>query len=185
MEILWSIFNDYLYFGHVAHGMRINSFVLMSNHFHLIAHFPNQNMSEAMGYFMGETSRQICRISGRINQIYGRRFHRSLITSQRYFRHAYKYVYRNPVKAGFCTNVEDYFFSSLHGKVGRSNLHFPVEEDTLLFNEDFCVETIQWLNRAPTKENDDEMRRALRRKVFQLPKNKNTLLPSTLETMEF
>jgi REP element-mobilizing transposase RayT len=62
-----------------AYKAEIHAFVLMSNHFHLVVSFPENNMSEAMNYFMRETSRMISRDAGRINQTYGSRYFRSII----------------------------------------------------------------------------------------------------------
>ena len=47
------------------------------------------------------------RLAGRINQVYGSRFHRSLILDYQYYQSAYKYVYRNPVKAQICLKPEE------------------------------------------------------------------------------
>ncbi len=182
---IWPIFEDYLYFANKAHNMRIYSFVLMPNHIHLIARFPDKNIRETMCYFMGETSRRISELSCRKNQIYGGRYHRSVITTDRYFRHAYKYVYRNPVKASLCNKVEEYPFSTLYGLVGNGTLSIPVEEDTLLFYDGINFAAIDWLNKKPADIHQDEIRRALRRQIFELPRNKNTTKSSDLETADF
>ncbi|WP_081111818.1 transposase [Bdellovibrio bacteriovorus] len=60
--------SNYLCFIHHAYKGEIYAFVLMSNHFHLLIRFPENNMSEAMTYFMRESSRMISRQAGRINQ---------------------------------------------------------------------------------------------------------------------
>lgn len=121
MPAVWEIMTRQLYFTNFAFNLRIHSFVLMSNHFHMIVRSPEANLSVAMSYFMRETSREITRRSHRINQTYGSRFHRSLI--------AYKYVFRNPVEAGLCNRVEDYEFSSLKGVLGERWLDVPISED--------------------------------------------------------
>ncbi len=118
-----------LYFVSHAFNLRVHAFVLMNNHFHLIVRTPDGNLSDAMRYFMRETSREITFVSGRINQTYGSRFHRSLLHSPLYYLHAYKYLYRNPVEAGLCELVEEYKFSSLQGLLGETWLDVPVRED--------------------------------------------------------
>lgn len=178
---VWIIMENYLKFINIAYEVKIHSFVLMPNHFHLIAQSPNSNISEAMNYFMRETSRQIAYAAGRINQVYGGRFHRTVIDDMRYYFHVYKYVYRNPVKAGLSVKPEDYAFSTLPGKIGLTQLFIPVEEDTLLFSSPFCTETLDWLNKATTPENDHSIRVALRRQVFQLPKEMDSRKPNRLE----
>jgi hypothetical protein len=94
---------------------------------------------------------------------------------------AYKYLYRNPVRAEICKGVEDYKYSTLSGLLGGQKLIIPLIEDTLLFNPTFDDSTLLWLNRDTSKEHDEEMRLALRRAVFKLPREKSTGLASDLE----
>lgn len=164
----WSIFGDYLYLMKCGFGVEIHSFVLMSNHFHLIATFPEGNLGHAMNYFMRETSRVISRSSGRINQVYGGPHHKSLLESYRYFLHAYKYVYRNPVEAQLCEMVEEYPYSTLSGLLGLNRIVIPVTEDLLLF--DPSVESaLRWLNQSYKKGHRDAIRTALSHSTFSLP----------------
>jgi putative transposase len=97
MPEAWELFSDYLYFINKNFGIRIHSFVLMPNHFHMIARDPELNLSSAMNYFMRETSKLMASESRTINRVWGAPFHSSLIDSPLYYLHAYKYVYRNPV----------------------------------------------------------------------------------------
>jgi len=184
LPLVWSIMEDYIFFLHRAFGIKFYCFVLMPNHFHMIVRSPESNLSAAMNYFMRETSRQITTAAGRINQTYGGRFHRSLIKSEIYFRHAYKYVYRNPVKAGLSQNVLDYPFSSLPGLLGSRPLNIPIE-DNLLFNPGFNAKVLDWMNSKPKEEDEISIRLALRRREFELPKNKNSKCPNRLEIAEF
>lgn len=176
----WPIMCDYLCFIKYAFECKIHSFVLMKNHFHLIATFPNDNYSEAMNYFMRETSREMGRSTNRINHAYGSRARPSHLNSFLYFTHAYKYVYRNPVKAKICENVEDYPYSTLHGLVGRSRLDIPLAKDTLLFDQELESALI-WLNTPTSAENDDAIGKALKKTKFQLRKNPDAS-PHYLET---
>ena len=177
---------NYLHFLNRAYEIKIHSFVLMPNHFHLILRNPQSNLSEAMNYFMRETSRQIARESGRINQVYGARFHRSLITTEKYFYQAYKYVYRNPVRAQICSQVQDYPYSTIAGVIGLRKLNIPIEEDTLLFSGDnFNEGILDWLNRHPNPKHEKDIQLALRRRVYDLPREKNSKDPSPLEEILF
>jgi putative transposase len=182
---VWRIMENYLKFINSAYNIKIHSFVLMPNHFHLIVRSPDSNLSQAMNYFMRETSRQIGAATGRINQVYGNRFHRTAIDDAKYYYHAYKYVYRNPVKAGLTSNVEDYPYSTLSGIIGRRKIFIPIEEDNLLFSSPLCEKTLDWLNRKTSKKNDDSLKLALRRRVFQLPRETKTRLPNRLEREQY
>lgn len=178
MDEVWSIMEDYLYFINKAYFIEIYSFVLMKNHFHLIARSPEANLSEGMAYFMRQTSLMITKSTGRINQTYGSRFFRSLIDSDHHFSTVYKYVYRNPVEAFVVHNVEDYRYSTLNGLLGLSRMGVPVVEDTLLFSG--IDKNLQWLNRAPRVEDLDLVRKALRRNIFKLPRCETNKKPHRL-----
>jgi len=169
---VWDIMSDYLYFLKIGFNAEVHSFVLMSNHFHLIAKFPENNISKAMLYFMRETSKQITKKAGRINQTYGSRYFKSSITNPHHYMHVYKYVYRNPVEGKLSQTVEAYKYSTLHGLLGFNSLNFPTTEDTLLFEN--INDTLMWLNTAPKSENRIIIQKSLKRTVFKLPKSRKT-----------
>jgi len=170
LDRVWTIYSDYLWFIRFAYRIRVHAFVLMNNHFHLIASFPEGNLSDSMNYFMRETSRVIAFESRRINHVYGARIFRSRLSSFHYFQHAYKYVYRNPVEAGLCERVEDYRFSTLNGLLGLSHLLIPIEGDALLFDSHQFGVHLEWLNTSPSAESRDDVRKALMKPSFTLPK---------------
>ena len=163
----------HLYFLHIGFNIKVHAFVLMSNHFHMIARSPDANLSAAMKYFMQETSREITYASDRINMTYGGRFHRSLLSSPLYYLHAYKYLYRNPVMAGLCSRVEDYKYSSMQALLGERWLDVPISEDHNWESLHSRAETLLWLNKAPLLENAELVRRALRKSTFRIPKVQN------------
>lgn len=157
-----------LQFSAHAFNLEILAFVLMPNHFHLILKTPYSNLDKAMAWFMRETSRQLVKHSGRINQTYGARHYRSLIKTHHYFLHAYKYLYLNPIRAGLACRVEEYSYSTLPGLLGLRHMSIPIVEDLTLFSD---VEgTIRWLNQIPEDGEWETIRKALRRKEFTLPK---------------
>ncbi len=173
----WVIYESWLYFIAFAFGVKIHSFVLMDNHFHLLATFPKNNMSEAMCYFMKETSRSINSSAGKINQNYGNRFYRTRISNDHQFLNVYKYVYRNPVEAGLVQFAEDYKYSTLHGLVGRQPQIIPIE-DSYLYEDYF--ENLNWINQAPLEIHKKQISKALKKAAFKLPlcrfsKNKSSL----------
>lgn len=175
---VWEIFAAQLFFVSHAYQLKIHAFVLMNNHYHLIATSPQANLSAAISWLNRETSRALTRTSDRINQTYGGRYHKTALGSHHYFLNAYKYLYANPVKAGICQRAELYPYSSLPGVLGMQRLSFPVIEDLTLFSD---VEgTLAWINR-PCKEKDwDFVKNALRRPDFWLAKVKGK--PNSLES---
>lgn len=171
LPLCWEIFSDYLYL--VAHGFKIDiySFVMMSNHFHLLCRDPHGQISKAMEFFMRETSREISRIAGRINRIWGRPFHNTVIGSPLYFLHSYKYNYRNPIAAGLVDRVEDYPWSTLQILLGNKSGIIPLTYDETLFSD---VEgTLVWLNESYTDTQSESLKKAFKRKEFEIASEQN------------
>lgn len=179
MDSVWEIMSMRLYFLKIAYDVEILSFVLMSNHFHMLMRAPESNLSVVMANFMLETSRAITKSAGRINNTWGQRHYRTLIATPHYYLCAYKYFYRNPVQAGICRWVEDYPYSTLRGLLGYQHMLIPVVKDDTLFSD---VEgTSHWLNRGPDEEAWFSVRNALRRPEFKFAKDPNTKKANRLE----
>lgn len=157
----------HLFFMRHGFNTRIYSFVLMSNHFHLLMSTPAANVSEAMCYFMKESSRELTSLGNRINQTYGGRYHWCIIQKEMHLEHVYKYIYRNPVVSGLCEKVEDYPYSTLGGLLGIKPLWIPVEEDIKLFGN--VRATLDWLNTPSPAENWKTVGVAMSRSRFWLP----------------
>lgn len=172
LPIVWRVFSDYLYFAHHAYGLSIYAFVLMSNHFHLLASASNGNFSKCMWYLMSEVAHEITRLAGRENQTFGSPHKPCLIDSDRYFLTAYRYIYRNPVEAKIVSRVEDYQFSTLHGLIGRSRLTIPIVQDGILFSD--LSDGLNWLNTKYGPGEKPAISKALNRKTFELPKDRST-----------
>jgi putative transposase len=167
LDEMWTIFCDQLHFVAKSFKLRVHAFVMMPNHYHLITSCPEQNLSEAMHYFMREISRTANYKTGNINTFWGGRFHRSEIRSYHYFLNAYKYVYFNPIAAKLEDRVENYKYSTLHGLLGKSRILLPIDDDLLLTD---LSQSLRWLNRNVEEERLQAVRRALKHRVFALSK---------------
>jgi putative transposase len=179
---VWNVMENYLFLVSKLYEIKIHAFVLMPNHFHLLISTPSANLGETMRYFMRESSREINRLSGRINQTYGSRYHCSLVPSFHYYMTVYKYIYRNPVRASLCELVEEYPFSTLNGLLGQRPLFIPLADDQLIFSPQFSDSTISWLNQKTETGLDEEVRIALKRPTFSFSTDRNTGKPSVLES---
>jgi len=180
---MWSILCHYLFIINRGYSIEIFSFVLMPNHFHLICRDPNRNLPDAMEYFMRESSRQVGRISGRINKIWGGPYHNSLIDNALYFFHAYKYVYRNPIEASLCNKAEDYPFSSLSILLGQRHSIIPISEDKILF-DDSPEKALEWINASYKNVERESIKKALRKSEFRLRKDPQNRKPLPLENWD-
>ena len=179
IDRVWEIMCSHLFFAHRCFQLQIHQFVLMNNHFHLLATTPNSNIDKVMAFFMKKTSDDLSRDSGRINQTYGGRYHRGVITSHHYYLNAYKYLYRNPVEANLVDKAEKYRYSTLRGLLGFEHLLIPIAEDTTLFSDTEGV--LSWINRQPSKDGLNSVAEALRKRKFVLPRDRGSRRPNVLE----
>jgi putative transposase len=181
MDETWEIIQDHLHFLGYGFRFQIHCFVLMANHYHMIVRTPESNLAEGMRWFAGQTAKEINHRSGKINQLWGGRYFRSLIKSDHHYLNVYKYVYCNPVRAGIVKNVLDYKYSTLRGLLGFEHLVIPAIDDTLFsMGVEKCI---QWLNQTPEEKNIDAVRKGLRRSVFQLACNSNDSKPNHLDSI--
>ena len=161
-----------------VYGVEIHALVLMPNHFHLLLTVPQHDLGRVMNVFISSVTRMSNVTSGRSGHFFGAPYHWSLIKSSRYFGHALKYVYRNPVRAKICERVEDYQFSTLHGLLGLSHLPFPISstrtgmEISLPSQE--CQEQLAWLNKPFSIEAESLIQKGLRKKLFDAVVDRKT-----------
>ncbi|MGZ3653237.1 MAG: transposase [Bdellovibrionota bacterium] len=170
LEYVWKVFTDELYLQHLCHRIRIHAFVLMPNHLHLMITSPERGIDLVMKEFLSSSTRILNTRSGRSGHIFGGRYYWSLIKEPAYYAHTLKYVYRNPVKAALCDDVGDYRFSTYPGLVGRQPLPIPLfypDPPLGILLPVGVQEMDTWLNTAHKKEQNDAIKRALKRQEFQ------------------
>ncbi|QDK45853.1 hypothetical protein DOM22_12175 [Bdellovibrio sp. ZAP7] len=164
--ILWTIFLDCFEELKKQYTCEIHAFVLMSNHYHLIISTPKRNLGEAMKYLHREVARKANKQSGRINHFFGARYKWSVINAEAYYWNCIKYVFRNPVRAGICTRVDDYRFSSLNSQPAswKWNMCDWFHRDQPQITPDH-----DWLNEPFHLELEEIIRLGLRRREFSPP----------------
>ena len=141
--------------------LKIAAFVLMDNHFHLLLLTPNEPINRVMYFFMKNVTMDIQKYSGRINKIFGGKYKGCLITEESYLFNVYKYIYRNPVRAGLSKRIEDYRYSTW------KNSELNVE--TLFFNSKSSIGELNWLNEEFRNNQSDGIKRSLKRTLFTQP----------------
>lgn len=175
MNSVWEVFCEELYMTHTLHNLKIHSFVLMSNHYHLIASTPDKNISQCMHYFSKQVSERLTRMGNRINQTFAGRYYKCILHQPNYYLNTYKYNYRNPVTAKMCKYSEDYEFSTLRAKLGGSNLLIPILNDDTLFPN--AEDTLAWLNTPPKTEHLEAVKTALKRQFFKSRIDRKSRMP--------
>ncbi len=167
-ERCWDIVRGALFSACERYGVFLHVAVLMSNHLHMIASTPRANIDDFMQYFLSQATRFIQYDANRINHVFGSRYKWSFLDSPWALAYAYKYALRNPVRAGMCSSVSDYKFSSLNDNrlpLVEGFDHYwklvPKEQELKL----------NWLDMPVEREAEDLIRRALRRHRFQFTKD--------------
>ena len=171
MPIVWEIFCEELNKTIKDYNLIVHCFILMSNHYHMLASTPDANISECMQYFNYSSSRKLTREGNRINQTFGGRYFKCIIQEEYYFRCAYKYNYRNPVTASICNKVEDYPYSTLPGLLGLKEPKIIVVDPIAKNN---LIGTLNWLNVPPEKEKLEAIQFGLKRQYFKSKKYPTT-----------
>ena len=169
MPVVWKIFCEELNQTSLEHKWVIYSFVLMSNHFHLIVSTPEANISQCMQGFMKNTSHRLTGEGNRINETFAGRHYKCILQHDNYFLNAYKYNYRNPVASGICNLVEQYPYSTLPGILNPGSLNIPVADSFLGKDR---KSFLTWLNTPSDSEKAKIFRNGLRHSFFKSKKNR-------------
>ena len=104
-----------------AHRVAIHAYVLMSNHFHLLA---TPETAEGIPMLMQAVGRRYVRYfnskSGRTGTLWEGRYKSTLIQAERYLLTCMAYLDLNPVRAGLVNEPAAYSWSSHAHYIGRS-----------------------------------------------------------------
>lgn len=109
--------------------IRLYAFVIMNNHIHLIWQpLPGQTLQTIQHSFLKHTAQEIklhlqqaninlleqfkVNAKDRTYQFWERNSLSVELRSSKVFNQKLEYIHNNPIKAGLCTNVEDYHYSS-------------------------------------------------------------------------
>jgi putative transposase len=166
IEDCWEVYVKALKEIHTKYDFRTHAFVLMGNHYHWLVSTPKSNLGEGMGNFQTVTSLNIARLSNRINHVYGGRYKFSEIRNPVYYANAYRYVLQNPLRANIVNDVYSYKFSSLVD----SRIDISVFE-AFIENIPTGPGFKDWINRKPYFEIDEVIKKSLRRRVFEFPRD--------------
>jgi putative transposase len=168
---MWELLGSECLSASLKFGAQFQSLVLMQNHFHLLVRTPESDLGQIMNELMSNLTKLSNRMVGRSGHLFGGPHHRSIIENSRYYGHAFKYVYRNPVKAKLCERVEDYPYSTLHGLLGSAPLRFPIfpprSEIAISVPGIEPYELVPWLNKPFPKEAERLIQAGLRKKIFK------------------
>lgn len=189
-----------------AWNLKIAGYCLMPNHYHLLVHTPDGNLSRCMRHVNGVYTQRFNRMHQVDGQLFRGRYKAVLVDEEGYLLHVLRYIHRNPVEAGLARTVKAYEWSSHHGYISRARKWQWLHKDLLLAMLttvksrqkstylDFVgsssteeVERFYSLKNLPSVLGSDAFKEAVKQKIVQLgfhqdiPELRNlTVVPSEL-----
>ena len=92
--------------------VKILSYCLMSNHYHLLIHTPKGNLSRFMRHLGGVYTQRFNKIHKKDGHLFKGRFKAILVQEDSYLTHLVRYIHLNPVQADLVQDPKDYPWSS-------------------------------------------------------------------------
>ena len=90
----------------------ISAYCLMGNHYHLVVHTPEGNLSRFMRHVNGVYTQRYNSKYKRDGALFRGRFKAILIQADEYLTHVVKYIHQNPLKAKMTNDLSSYKWSS-------------------------------------------------------------------------
>lgn len=97
---------------------QVVAYCLMGNHYHLVLHTQQPNLSALMRRFNGMVTQSYNRRHGKVGHLFQGRFKAILVDQDAYLLTLCRYVELNPVRAGMVTQANDWPWSSYRANVG-------------------------------------------------------------------
>jgi REP element-mobilizing transposase RayT len=94
------------------------AFCLMTTHYHLLVDVAENRLQSGMHLLNGQYAQEFNRRHGRSGHLHGDRYGASLVESDGHMLRAFRYIARNPVRAGLCDAPADWHWSSYRGTAG-------------------------------------------------------------------
>ena len=97
--------------------VKIAAYCLMPNHYHLILHTPDGNLSRCMRQINGIYTQRFNRIHQYDGQLFRGRYKSILVEVDSYLLELLRYIHKNPLRAGLSDDLNDYEWSSHKGYI--------------------------------------------------------------------
>jgi putative transposase len=154
-DVVWSICLAGLTRANFKYPVKIEAFVLMSNHYHLLLYTPNADLDKFMNAFNTYLSKEIRIRTRRINRIFADRYNWKLINNNTYYMTVLRYIFQNPLRANLVAKCQDYPYSTLYLQLyqGQTGIKFPND-----FIED---EYLSFFNQIISKEDQKKIKSEL------------------------
>jgi len=113
-------------------NLKISAYCLMSNHYHLLVHTPDGNISRCMRHINGVYTQRFNRQHKKDGQLFRGRYKAVLIDADSYLLEVLRYIHRNPLRAGITEKLSDFGWSSHQGYMSKAKKWEWLYKDVLL-----------------------------------------------------
>ncbi|WOE69027.1 transposase [Hydrogenimonas thermophila] len=127
------------------YGFEIFSFVLMSNHYHLLMKINNENLSQIMQKINSRYSIYFNKKYKRVGPLWQGRFKSWYVYDDLYLATLARYIEFNPIKANITKNIGEYKWSMSSNSVKFSMLNFKLIEK-IDFTKEFDEKELEKLD---------------------------------------
>ena len=113
-------------------NLQVAGYCLMPNHYHLLLHTPDGNISRCMRHVNGIYTQRYNRRHRKDGQLFRGRYKAVLVDGDSYLLEVLRYIHRNPLKARMVKDPADYEWSSHNGYTSRAKKWDWLYKDFLL-----------------------------------------------------
>lgn len=113
-------------------NLNVAAYCLMTNHYHLLLHTPDGNLSRCMRHINGVYTQRFNRRYKEDGQLFRGRYKAVLIDGDGYLLEVLRYIHRNPVRTGLVQDPGDFPWSSHPGYLSRAQKWDWLYKDFLL-----------------------------------------------------
>jgi len=101
-------------------NIRISAYCLMPNHYHLLIHTPDGNLSRCMRHINAVYTQRYNRAHGYDGQLFRGRFKSILIDGDAYLLQIVRYIHRNPLRSNLTRDMDNYKWCSHIGYISKA-----------------------------------------------------------------
>lgn len=101
------------------YSIKVHTYCLMTNHFHLLVETPEGNLSKAIQWLNVSYATYFNRKRNRQGHLFQGRFKSILVDADEYLKELSRYIHLNPVRAGMVKDISEYTWSSYPAFIGK------------------------------------------------------------------
>ena len=137
--------------------LKVAAYCLMTNHYHLLLHTPDGNISRCMRHINGVYTQRFNRKYQEDGALFRGRYKSIVVDNDNYLLEVLRYIHRNPVRAGIVKTPDDYPWSSHNGYTSRAKKWDWLYKEFLLemFSEKRAASVQSYIAFATNQETEE------------------------------